>query len=116
MNLLVDAWLSHRLSSALTEAGHDAVWVGNQERPPSDPEVLAQARRDGRVVVTLDKDFGELVVAARQPHPGVIRLVDLALTEQLAACLRVLKEHSEDLAAGALLTVTADRVRVRSRT
>ena len=42
----------------LEGAGHDVVWTGSWEADPGDEEILAHAVREGRVLVTLDKDFG----------------------------------------------------------
>jgi hypothetical protein len=38
--------------------------------PDNTKAILGRAHREGRVLVTLDKDFGELAVVRRQPHPG----------------------------------------------
>ncbi|MGD9728658.1 MAG: DUF5615 family PIN-like protein [Nitrospiraceae bacterium] len=43
---------------ALEAAGHDVVWAGAWDIDPGDDDILAQAYREGRVLVTLDKDFG----------------------------------------------------------
>ena len=61
--------------------GHDLVWARSWSEDPGDEEILASAERDGRVLVTLDKDFGELAVVRNQPHGGIIRLVDIAATQ-----------------------------------
>jgi predicted nuclease of predicted toxin-antitoxin system len=42
-----------------------------------DIAILQQAYDEGRILVTLDKDFGELVIMQQLPHAGLIRLVDL---------------------------------------
>jgi len=44
--------------------------AGNWEQDPGDEEILAKAHDEGRVLVTLDKDFGELAVVKRVPHSG----------------------------------------------
>lgn len=49
----------------LEAAGHDVVWVGDWDRDPGDREILFQARSEGRILVTLDKDFGELAIEGR---------------------------------------------------
>jgi predicted nuclease of predicted toxin-antitoxin system len=51
--------------AALASAGHDVVWVRTESPGISDANVLAWAARDGRILLTFDKDFGEL---ARQAH------------------------------------------------
>ena len=59
MKVLLDTCVAGALvSPALTEAGHDVVWAGDWDSDPGDEAILAHAHREGRVLVTLDKDFG----------------------------------------------------------
>jgi hypothetical protein len=46
--------------SALIARGHDVVWIRLVTPGASDQDVLARAQADGRVLITFDKDFGEL--------------------------------------------------------
>ena len=60
---------------ALRAAGNDVVWIGVDAPGCSDPEVLARAARDERILITFDKDFGELANASPLPAScGVILL------------------------------------------
>jgi predicted nuclease of predicted toxin-antitoxin system len=97
----------------MEEAGHDVTWVGEWEFDPGDDEVLARAYSERRVLVTLDKDFGELVVVQDRPHAGIIRLVGFTAGEQGPMCVRVLALYASVLDEGALLTVGQRRVRIR---
>jgi hypothetical protein len=59
--------------SALAATGHDIVWVRTAAPGATDPDVLAWAARDGRILLTFDKDFGELARGASLPMTcGVI--------------------------------------------
>lgn len=91
---------------------HDVVWAGGWAEDPGDAQILARGRREGRVVVTLDKDFGKLVVEGA-PHSGVVRLTDVTAAEQTRLRLQVLALHAEKLLAGALITASARRMRIR---
>jgi hypothetical protein len=54
-------------------AGHDVVWVRNAAPGMGDPDVLAWAKRDARILLTFDKDFGELARASALPNTcGVV--------------------------------------------
>jgi predicted nuclease of predicted toxin-antitoxin system len=46
--------------SALTAEGHDVAWVRTAMPGATDAEVLAWAVRENRILLTFDKDFGEL--------------------------------------------------------
>ena len=59
--------------AALIASGHDVVWVRNAAPGMSDPDVLAWAIRDERILLTFDKDFGELARASALPSAcGVV--------------------------------------------
>ena len=99
--------------AALTAAGHEVVWAGEWPEDPGDEAILAQALHEGRVLVTLDKDFGEIAIVRGARHSGIVRIVDFAARDQAGACLQVLALHGADLAVGALITVEPGRIRVR---
>ncbi len=55
--------------------GHDVATIaGTSFRSSADPEVLALAFSEDRVLLTYDRDFGELVFRHGAPHRGVIYL------------------------------------------
>jgi predicted nuclease of predicted toxin-antitoxin system len=112
MRLLLDACISQSAAAALAKAGHDVCWA--PEPDPGDHRILALALSERRVVVTADKDFGELAVARQQPHVGIVRLTDPRLSLQARLLCEVLERHAEVLAAGALVTVEPGRVRIRT--
>jgi len=89
------------------------VWAGEWREDPGDEEMLALAREEGRVLVTLDKDFGELAVVRDMPHCGILRLVNWGAKDQAAVCLRVLAEHEKELQEGCLITAEPGRLRIR---
>jgi predicted nuclease of predicted toxin-antitoxin system len=61
--------------AALERAGHDVVWVRAAGPGATDPEVLAWAARDERILLTFDKDFGELARRSALPRNcGIVLL------------------------------------------
>ena len=114
MKALLDSCVWGGVASTLTEAGHDVVWAGAWNQDPGDAEILALAFQEGRVLVTLDKDFGELAVLRRQPHNGIVRLVNVPAQQQGSLCVLLLERYGSELATGAILTAEAGRVRIRS--
>jgi predicted nuclease of predicted toxin-antitoxin system len=113
LRLLLDACVWGGARERLEDAGHECVWVGDWPQDPGDEEILARAAAEGRILVTLDKDFGELAVVQGRHHCGILRLVGLQAREQAVTCGRILKRYGEELQAGALITATRDRVRIR---
>ena len=74
MRLLCDANLGSRIALALASSGYDVVrsiHVLGQAAP--DDEILAFAVAQGRVLLTCDSDFGELVfLKGKTPPPGIL--------------------------------------------
>ena len=80
MKLLLDACVWPGAASELAKHGHDVVWAGDWPTGPGDDEILAFAVTENRIVVTLDKDFGELAVVFGHAHSGIIRLVNFQIS------------------------------------
>jgi predicted nuclease of predicted toxin-antitoxin system len=116
MKFLLDTCVWGTASKELRNAGHDVVWAGEWPDDPGDDERLGRAHREGRILVTLDKDFGELAVFHGTPRSGIIRLVNIGARKQAPACLRVIDLHGEELTSGAVITVEPSRLRIRLAT
>lgn len=114
MKLLLDTCVWAGAGTELLGTGIDVIHIGDLLADPGDEEILRQAFRDGRVLVTLDKDFGELAVARAIAHVGIIRLVEVPARKQGSVCLSLLERYENDLARGAIITATLTRVRIRT--
>jgi len=113
LRLLLDSCVWGGVISVLEAAGHDVDWVGNWEEDPGDDNILAHALAFGQILVTLDKDFGELAVSRGRPHSGIVRLVSWSARMQAEACLTALERYERELLHGALVTFEPGRGRVR---
>ncbi len=116
MKVLLDACLSPPAKAQLEAAGHEVIWAGDWSEDPGDAAILARAYQEERVLVTLDKDFGELGVLRDAPHRGIVRLVNFPAAQQGRVCAQILGSHAEDLRQGALITTEPGRIRIRRRT
>lgn len=113
MKLLLDACVWGKARDELSAAGHDVAYAGDLPEDPGDEEILARAHRESRVLITLDKDFGELAIVREQPHAGIVRLVKIPARRQASMCAATLERYGTVLAEGAIVTVEPGRVRVR---
>lgn len=97
----------------LTEPGHD--FASATDRDPMDPDadVLAMALKEGRELITYDKDFGELGFVRGLPHPRVTRFVEMRVEEKVSAMRDLIERRADAMQQGALIVVTQSRVRVR---
>lgn len=114
MRFLLDESADARLAPWLRSLGHDVTAIA-VDHPASlaDLQVLAIARRERRILITDDRDFGEMIFAQGFPHAGVIylRLGEYAdLGTRIERLTHVLAHHAGQL--DAFLVVTPDRVRV----
>ncbi|MCZ6635386.1 MAG: DUF5615 family PIN-like protein [bacterium] len=113
MKLLLDTCVWGGVCEALKAAAHDVIWAGDWPTDPGDDDILTYAYQEDRILVTLDKDFGELAIVHERPHCGIIRLVGFAARQQALVCLRVLAQHGPTLQSGALVTAEPGRLRIR---
>lgn len=117
MRFLLDQSSDARLVPYLRNLGHDATRIG-ADYPAGIPDlqVLSLAQAEGRILITDDRDFGELVVRSNQPYAGVIylRLGSYAdLATKMSRLDYVLTRYAAQL--DQFLTVTLHKVRVRPR-
>jgi predicted nuclease of predicted toxin-antitoxin system len=64
MRILANENLPADAVEALRERGHDVVWIRTEAPGSSDQRVLEWAQADDRILLTFDKDFGELAFRA----------------------------------------------------
>jgi predicted nuclease of predicted toxin-antitoxin system len=72
MRWLADECAAAPLVAALRENGHDVVYIAEVAPRASDAEVLRLARDEARLLLTDDKDFGDLVFRQNWPVAGVV--------------------------------------------
>jgi predicted nuclease of predicted toxin-antitoxin system len=89
MKVMLDTCVWGGSLADLRAAGHDVVWTGEWDEDPGDDQILASVHAEERVLVTLDKDFGEMAVFRRLPHHGIVRLVGFSARQQAAVCLEL---------------------------
>ena len=118
MRLLVDENLSARIVDRLEAAKHDAVHVTTIGLGSADDERILQAAADeARVVLTADADFSTMLALEGRSRPSVVMLRSsdhLTPDEQADLIILALEQAGDDLATGAVASVTPERIRLRS--
>lgn len=116
MKFLLDESADARIARHLRWLGHDITTIAADHASSlADREVLEIARREGRILITDDRDFGELIFAHELSHTGVIylRFGDYAdLSVKLDRITYVVNHHAAQL--DQFLVVTRQQVRVRA--
>lgn len=77
MKLVADESVEGPTVYDLRAAGHEVVFVAEASPGIADSAVLEFARREEALLLTADKDSGELVFRSRQPHRGVLLIRSL---------------------------------------
>ena len=75
--------------ASLAAAGHDVVWVRIVAPGMPDPEVLTWAAREHRILLTFDKDFGELARGSALPRTCGVVLLRMPMPKPEEAGLRL---------------------------
>ena len=114
MNLLADEGVDKHIVERLRIDGHDVLYVAEMEPGITDDVVLQKANEHGAVLVTEDKDFGELVYRQQLVHLGVIllRLMGLTSLTKVGVVSRVFEEHGEEM-PNAFTVISPGVLRIR---
>lgn len=98
----------------LRNRNHDVLSVKEEMRGLHDDAILARAQAEDRIVITHDKDFGELAFRSRLPASCGVILFRLAGTDPQMDSQRILEAvESRGDWAGHFSVVTDDRIRMR---
>lgn len=113
MKFLLDSCISFFAVKDLREEKFEVIWVPETAKDPGDEAIIKKAFTENLVLVTADKDFGELVFLKRIPSSTIIRLVDIPAKNQGKVLLGLIRLHKRDIEQGAIITVDKYRVRIR---
>ena len=89
MNLLADESVDRRIVEQLRDDGHDVLYIAELEPSVSDETVLQRANEHRALLLTQDKDFGELAFRQKLVHHGVVLIRLSGLSNQTKADLVV---------------------------
>jgi predicted nuclease of predicted toxin-antitoxin system len=116
MKFVADENIDLPLIARLRKDGHNVYAVIEMSAGISDDEVLKQANEQGVVLLTADKDFGELVYRDRRYTCGIvlIRLSGLTTIEKVEIVANVVTKHGNEL-ENAFTVISPRNLRIRPR-
>lgn len=114
MRILADECCDAGIVNKLRAAGHDVVYVPEDNVGISDDEVLQMAFAEGRILLTEDKDFGGLIYRLKKPSYGVILIrIDVQERHRKWPRLEALLARHQEKLSGHFTVVDQDKFRFR---
>ncbi len=108
MHFLADENFPGGAVAALRSSGHDVIWIRTMSPGISDPEVLKFAQAEDRILLTFDKDFGELAFVTELPAFRIQSPSSIVLTEKIVAAIETRNDW-----AGHFSTIDDNKIRMR---
>ncbi|MDP2681528.1 MAG: DUF5615 family PIN-like protein [Deltaproteobacteria bacterium] len=115
LKFLVDVGVGKKVEKYLAETGYDVKCVRNINPRAGDSDILHLAVKENRMVITMDKDFGELVYNSGKLHSGVLilRLEDANGDKKVETVKKILSEYSDKL-YGKFCVFQGERLRIKN--
>ena len=117
MRILADENVPRRIVAWLRDTGHDVFYSAESRKQTPDADLLAEVEAQSYIVLTGDKDFGELIFRDRSNSHGVI----LLRMKNRPAAMRLVRLQQvwaliESRLPGHFVVVTASKIRLRPLT
>ncbi len=114
MNLLADESIDKPIVDRLRQDSHNVLYIAELDPSIDDDTVLRRANQNGALLITADKDFGELVFRLGRIHAGVvlIRLAGLSPQAKARIVSATFANRGNEL-LNAFSVISPGRVRIR---
>lgn len=115
MKFIVDESTGTAVVEYLESHGFDVVSVHDETPGIDDYLIVNRAFAEGRIIITNDKDFGELVYKQQLKHKGIVllRLEDERASNKVAVIRDLLSLYSQRL-KNSFTVVTENKIRIRN--
>ena len=99
MNLIADESVDFGIISGLRKGGFEIYAIIEESPGITDQEVIEIAISRNGLLITEDKDFGELTYRLKHKHKGIllIRLSDIPRKERINLVIELIKKYSDKL-------------------
>lgn len=112
IKFIADVNIEKPIIDFLSEKGYDVTWVADYNCTALDEDILMLANTQNRILLTNDKDFGELIFLQRKLSTGVILLrVKGQKTLDKITRVKKLLENYQDKIYNHFVVLTGDRIR-----
>lgn len=99
IKFVVDVGVGRSIENWLTSQSFSVFSIGLINAEMTDAEILQLAFNENAILITMDKDFGELIFKNHSLHTGVLllRLEDAVVREKLSTVQNIIPEHLQNL-------------------
>lgn len=114
MKLLADENIDGPVVELLRKAGHDVLYIAEAMPGSPDESVVECANLQGRLLITADKDFGDILIRQRKISHGLLllRLAGCPNSQKAAMVTGVIERHEAELPVSiGVITPKAFRLR-----
>lgn len=113
---ILDVGVGKMVHTFLLEEGYDAIAVSDYDPQMGDGDILSFAAGEQRMVITMDKDFGDLVYHSGQHHYGVLLLrLDDATGQEKCAVVKAILENYESALGHNFCVYMNGNLRIRKK-
>ncbi len=116
MKIVADEGVDRHVVEELRRESHDVTYVAELAPGIKDEEVLQRANELDAILLTADKDFGELVFRLNRAHAGIvlIRLEGLPSEAKASIVANAVREHGAEM-YGCFSVITSGNIRIRPK-
>jgi len=116
LKFLVDVGVGEKVEDFLYKNGYDILSVRKLNPRMSDSEIIDIAAKDNRIVITMDKDFGELIYNSGLIHKGILllRTENCSGDKKAKILSEILINYSSELEEN-FCVFSKDRLRIRRK-
>jgi predicted nuclease of predicted toxin-antitoxin system len=112
LKFLVDESTGIGVSNNLKEMGYDSVSVIEFMKGAEDVDIVETAKREDRIILTNDKDFGWLAAVYKPPGLILLRLKKETLDNKMRVIKDILSKHQGSI-LGNMIVATEKKIRIR---
>jgi len=116
LKFLVDVGVGEKVEDFLYKNGYDILSVRKLNPRISDSEIINIAAKDNRIIITMDKDFGELIYNSGLIHKGILllRTENCSGDKKAKILSEILINYSSELEEN-FCVFSKDRLRIRRK-
>jgi len=115
IKFLADVNIEKTIVNEIRNCGYDILWVADYDCQMSDEALLKLANDEDRILITNDKDFGELIFYQNKISSGVILFrIPGHNVERKRKSLQKLLEKYRDKIPGSFVVVSGKKIRFKT--